>query len=40
MTNESSNIIIYNTTDGKASVVLYVFDSKIWLNQQQIKLCI
>ena len=35
MTNESSNIIIYNTTDGKASVALYARDGKIWLNQQQ-----
>lgn len=30
-----SNIIIYNTTDGKASVALYAHDGKIWLNQQQ-----
>lgn len=35
MTNSSSNIIIYNTTDGKASVALYARDGKIWLNQQQ-----
>ena len=35
MTEQSSNIIIYNTTDGKASVALYAKDGKIWLNQQQ-----
>ncbi|MBO4663953.1 MAG: virulence RhuM family protein [Bacteroidaceae bacterium] len=34
-TNNKSNIIIYNTTDGKASVALYARDGKIWLNQQQ-----
>ena len=35
MTNSSANIIIYNATDGKASVALYARDGKIWLNQQQ-----
>ena len=35
MSDESSNIIIYNTTDGKASVALYARDGKIWLSQQQ-----
>ena len=35
MTEQSSNIIIYNTIDGKASVALYAKDGKIWLNQQQ-----
>lgn len=35
MTDQPSNIIIYNTTDGKASVALYARDGKIWLNQQQ-----
>ena len=35
MTDQPSNIIIYNTADGKASVVLYARDGKIWLNQQQ-----
>lgn len=30
-----SNIIIYRTTDGKASVALYADDGKVWLNQQQ-----
>ncbi len=33
--NEQSNIIIYNTIDGKASVALYAKDGKIWLNQKQ-----
>ena len=36
MPEQSSNIIIYNTIDGKASVALYAKDGKIWLNQQQI----
>ena len=35
MTEQTSNIIIYNTTDGKVSVALYAKDGKIWLNQQQ-----
>lgn len=35
MTNKQSNIIIYNTIDGKASVALYAKDGKIWLNQKQ-----
>ena len=29
------NIIIYRTTDGKASVALYAADGKVWLNQLQ-----
>lgn len=33
--NEQSNIIIYNTIDGKAAVALYAKDGKIWLNQKQ-----
>ena len=35
MSDQPSNIIIYNTADGKASVALYARDGKIWLNQQQ-----
>ncbi len=35
MTDQTSNIIIYNTTDGKSSVALYARDGKIWLNQRQ-----
>lgn len=31
-----SNIIIYNTSDGKASVSLYTKDGMIWLNQNQL----
>ena len=34
--NEQSNIIIYNTIDGKAAVALYAKDGKIWLNQKQL----
>ena len=30
-----SNIIIYNTLDGKAAVALYAKDGRIWLNQKQ-----
>lgn len=32
----SQNIIIYNTSDGKASVVLYAKDGDIWMNQNQL----
>ena len=35
MPDQPANIIIYNTTDGKASVALYAKDGRIWLNQQQ-----
>lgn len=31
-----SNIIIYNTLDGKAAVALFDKDGKIWLNQIQL----
>ncbi len=30
MTDQPSNIIIYNTTDGKASVALYARDGKLY----------
>lgn len=33
--NDQQNIIIYRTSDGRASVALYAKDGKIWLNQQQ-----
>lgn len=33
--DDRQNIIIYRTTDGKASVALYATDGKVWLNQQQ-----
>ena len=36
MTNNESNIIIYNTIDGKASVVLYAHDGSVWMNQNQL----
>ena len=31
-----SNIIIYNTINGKASVVLYARDGSVWMNQNQL----
>lgn len=31
-----SNIIIYNTSDGKASVILYAKDGMVWMNQNQL----
>ena len=31
MANSESNIIIYNTIDGKASVVLYAHDGSVWM---------
>ena len=31
MENNESNIIIYNTIDGKASVVLYARDGSVWM---------
>ena len=34
--NQSSQIIIYNTEDGKSQVNLYARDGNIWLNQKQI----
>ena len=34
--NNQQNIIIYNTADGKASVVLYAKDGNIWMNQNQL----
>ncbi len=33
--DDKQNIIIYRTSDGRASVALYAKDGKIWLNQQQ-----
>ena len=33
---EENNIIIYNTEDGKAKVVLYAKDGNIWMNQNQL----
>jgi len=35
MDRDETNIIIYNTDDGKTSVALYAHDGNIWLNQQQ-----
>ena len=36
MDKSESNIIIYNTIDGKASVVLYARDGSVWMNQNQL----
>ena len=33
---EKQNIIIYNTSDGKASVSLYAKDGMVWMNQNQL----
>lgn len=33
---EQKNIIIYNTDDGKAKVVLYAKDGNVWMSQSQI----
>jgi len=33
---EQSNIIIYTTQDGKASVALFARDGNVWMNQQQL----
>ena len=32
----NSQIIIYNTADGKASVSLYAKDGMVWMNQNQL----
>jgi hypothetical protein len=34
--SEEKNIIIYNTSDGKASVSLYAKDGSVWMNQNQL----
>lgn len=36
MKENQSNIIIYNTQDGKSSVALYAKDGNIWMNQNQL----
>jgi len=36
MDDPSSQIIIYNTSDGKASVSLYARDGSVWMNQKQL----
>ena len=33
---DQQDIIIYNTSDGKASVALYAKDGNIWMNQSQL----
>ena len=34
--NSESNLIIYNTADGKVKVGLYAVDGNVWLNQKQL----
>ncbi len=36
MKENKQNIIIYNTADGKASVLLYAKDGMMWMNQNQL----
>lgn len=36
MAKDESNLIIYNTVDGRASVVLYARDGSVWMNQNQL----
>ena len=36
MDNNKQNIIIYKTTDGKASVSIIAKDSNIWMSQNQL----
>ena len=36
MDNNTRNIIIYKTADGKAAVALYAKDDNIWMNQNQL----
>ncbi len=34
--NNQSNIIIYNSTDGRVSVSLYAQDGMVWMSQNQL----
>ena len=36
MPMEETNIIIYNTADGRTSVSLLAKDGQVWMNQQQL----
>ena len=36
MAKDESNLIIYNTVDGRVSVVLYARDGSVWMNQNQL----
>ena len=36
MNATDTNMIIYNTQDGRASVVLYARDGSVWMNQNQL----
>ena len=35
MQEQESNIIIYNTADGKSKVILMAKDGNVWMNQKQ-----
>ena len=39
ITTGRQNIIIYNSSDGKASVALYAKDGTVWMNQKQNRPC-
>lgn len=34
--NDEKNIIIYNTDDGKTSIIIYAKDGNVWMNQMQL----
>ena len=36
MDDDRQDIVIYNTSDGKASVSLYAKDGMVWMNQNQL----
>lgn len=36
MSEDKGNIIIYHTTDGKASIALYAKNGSVWMNQNQL----
>ena len=36
MNTNESNLIIYKTVDGRASVVLYARDGSVWMNQNHL----
>ena len=36
MEEKDTNIIIYNTVDGKSSVTLFAREGSVWMNQNQI----
>ena len=36
MSDKKTNIIIYNTEDGKSSVTLFAREGNVWMNQNQL----